>query len=707
MSKTLTVYLAANLKDFNQGMDQAQMKAQGLGGTLSGMLGPAFLAAGAAAAALAVKIGVDGVKAAIEDEKSLASLNQTLLNMGFGAQASEADAFISELSRATGVADDELRPALDLLVRSTGDFTTAQQALSLALDVSAGANKTLDQTVQALGRAYSGNTAGLSRLNAGIDKATLASGDMDAITKQLSATFSGQAQTAAETYQGRMNRLSVAASEASETIGYALLDALDRVSAAFGGTGGLESTLEDTSVAIADMITGTGVMISELAKLTSALNNAESKGSDMGDTIRNIGLTAALAFPPLAGFVLQLEQLGDRGAEAAKESERQAKATQLTVDSYGAAYSAVGQYQRGLAIGSKATEEMTNDTDNLSKALAQLEGRARAAASAWASAYGPVLTALLDVGAVDEFYKRLANLDLGAAPAAASVAKVTDNVNNLGSASEDAADKITKSQQRIYDSANDALTRWQGKLGESVSALEKAQTDIENYSTKIENSLLKAFDLKGTFQAALNKQGELDMTAWITGAVAGIDELNWFGNVLNEIKRTGGPGGQQLADYLASLGPKLGGAMGQAMIDEGLVETFVNMQSVANNAAANLGSQMVPSFLLETESMAADLVQQMAYNVQASAKDLAAIGKEIGKPIGAGMKKEIAEAVADALTAAEKAKTAAQARRQATEAGTALAAVTNQQGVQALQNALNASNARAGYVSNAFGIVLG
>ena len=87
MSKTLTVYLAANLKDFNSGLNEAEAKSQSFSGKLSGMLGPALIAAGAAAAAFAVRLGVEGVQAALEDEKALTALNTTLGNLGFGAQA--------------------------------------------------------------------------------------------------------------------------------------------------------------------------------------------------------------------------------------------------------------------------------------------------------------------------------------------------------------------------------------------------------------------------------------------------------------------------------------------------------------------------------------------------------------------------------------------------------------------------------------------
>ena len=44
--------------------------------------------------------------------------------------------YISATSRATGVTDDELRPAMANLVRATGDVTEAQDLMATAMDIS-------------------------------------------------------------------------------------------------------------------------------------------------------------------------------------------------------------------------------------------------------------------------------------------------------------------------------------------------------------------------------------------------------------------------------------------------------------------------------------------------------------------------------------------------------------------------------------------
>ena len=151
MAKTLTIYLAADLKKFSSGMNQAEGGLRGFTNSLSNMLGPALIAAGAAAGAFATKLAVDGVKAAMEDEQAASKLAQTLQNLNLAHDTKAVEDYIYQLERSLGIADTELRPAYDRLVRSIGDTTEANKALQLALDISAGSGKSLEQVTEALG----------------------------------------------------------------------------------------------------------------------------------------------------------------------------------------------------------------------------------------------------------------------------------------------------------------------------------------------------------------------------------------------------------------------------------------------------------------------------------------------------------------------------------------------------------------------------
>jgi hypothetical protein len=118
----------------------------------------------------------------------------------------------------------------------------------------------------ALSRAYGGQTTALSRLGAGLSKATLKTGDMDEIIAELTNKFSGQALAAAEGYAGQMDRLTVASENAKEIIGKDLLDAMSLI-AGKDGIGGATSAMEGFATEVGNAIYGVGVLISQLRKL--------------------------------------------------------------------------------------------------------------------------------------------------------------------------------------------------------------------------------------------------------------------------------------------------------------------------------------------------------------------------------------------------------------------------------------------------------
>ena len=231
--RSLKLALLADTKDFIQGLDKADKETKTFSSKLDNALqkgAAAFLAVGAAAGAMAIKIGIDAVKAAVEDEKAQKSLAITLKNTtkATDAQVKAVEDYIDKTARATGVADDQLRPSLDRLVRSTQDVTKAQKLQQLALDIAAGTGKDLATVTEALGKAYDGNLGALKRIGVPLDENIVKTKDFDAATKALSETFAGQADAAAETFAGRMARIKIAIDEAKEQLGQALLPLLER-----------------------------------------------------------------------------------------------------------------------------------------------------------------------------------------------------------------------------------------------------------------------------------------------------------------------------------------------------------------------------------------------------------------------------------------------------------------------------------------------
>jgi len=230
-SRTLKLSILADVDQLKKSLNTGSNEVEGFGSKLGGFAkkaGAAFAVAGAAAAAYAGTLLVDGVKSAIEDEAAQAKLATTLENVtgATTAQIKAVEDYITQTALANGITDDQLRPSLDRLIRSTKDATKAQELQSLALDIAAGTGKDLSAVSEALGKAYDGNLGALKRLGVGIDDSIIKSKDFDAAAAALSKTFEGQASKQAETFQGKMARLTVAFDEAKETVGSYVLDAL-------------------------------------------------------------------------------------------------------------------------------------------------------------------------------------------------------------------------------------------------------------------------------------------------------------------------------------------------------------------------------------------------------------------------------------------------------------------------------------------------
>jgi hypothetical protein len=207
----------------NKGLKKAEKDVSAFDKTVKN-LGKTF--AGVFAASTILNYSKNAVKAFMDDEKAAKSLEVALNNLGLGFSAPGIELYISNLQRMYGVLDDELRPAFQTLVTATGDLTVSQNALDTAINVSAATGKSLQTVTLALTRANSGQTTGRSRLGAGLDKALLATGDMNKIMAELNKKFSGQATARLSTYAGQMALLQVYAADAQETIGKGLLDAI-------------------------------------------------------------------------------------------------------------------------------------------------------------------------------------------------------------------------------------------------------------------------------------------------------------------------------------------------------------------------------------------------------------------------------------------------------------------------------------------------
>jgi hypothetical protein len=191
-------------------------------------IGKAFAVATVAVGAFAVKVGVDAVKGAMEDQKQQAALATALRNTtGATDEAIAATtAYLDKLELLVAVDNNQLIPSLQILTQATKDVTQAQALQSLALDISAGTSKDLTSVSLALARALGGNVGALTRLGVPLDANAVKAKDLNAILTSLGETFAGQAEKRAATFEFRMIKLQLAFNQIIDQVGYALIPVL-------------------------------------------------------------------------------------------------------------------------------------------------------------------------------------------------------------------------------------------------------------------------------------------------------------------------------------------------------------------------------------------------------------------------------------------------------------------------------------------------
>jgi hypothetical protein len=220
----------ADLDELKKGTKQAEAEVEGFSDKVA-KFGKAAAAAFAVAGIAATKFAIDAVKNAAADDAAQRKLIETIkasTNATAEQTAAVAD-YIDKTSIAIGVTDDELRPSLSRLIRSTNDVEKAQELLNLALDISAATGKPLADVSNALGKAYDGNSASLGRLGLGLDAAVLKAGNFDTIQKELTQTFGNFAENEAASAEKIWVRLGILFDEAKETLGTKLLPVFVKV----------------------------------------------------------------------------------------------------------------------------------------------------------------------------------------------------------------------------------------------------------------------------------------------------------------------------------------------------------------------------------------------------------------------------------------------------------------------------------------------
>lgn len=290
----------------NKGLKQADsaLKTLGKGFKKLGLTSKLSVAAAVSGITLLSK---KSLAAAIAQEKANKSLQQTLKNIGQEKATKDVLAFTDALQRSSGVSEDKLQPALQKLLNVTENVGAAQEILKRALDISAGSGNSLESVVSALSKAYSGSTGALGKLNLGLDKTLLASGDLNGIMAELQQKFGGQTQVAAQTLSGQLDKLKISAAEATEEFGKKLIVAISQFNAdGSKSLDGIGRNMETFADRAGNAVIGVGAVINDL-KIGLGVLDQQSNGFFSK-------LTQALS--PITLAFKYLEERGKKTAEA-------------------------------------------------------------------------------------------------------------------------------------------------------------------------------------------------------------------------------------------------------------------------------------------------------------------------------------------------------------------------------------------------------
>ena len=579
--------------------------------------------------------------------------------------ALEAAATFAQFGKAAGLADQDLV-----------DFST--DLVTLSADLASFNNSSPEEAITAIGSALRGEAEPLRRYGVLLDDAALkaeamalgifdGTGKLSTQQKVLAAyevilkqttDAQGDFERTADGLANTQRILTAAVGDATAEIGLGLVDAIEAATGAMGGSKGMAEAIEETGTILANFTRGVGANIKSLTELTQKLDDTNSAAKIVGTSIGVLDAalwalkaTSNAVTLGLSDAVLATIDLGDEINISTKRTKELAAAF------------------RALQIDSTIAAE------NVERSNKILSGSVDVATKSQAKqADGLAGFIKLSTQAVDS----------------------TDDLTRATGGAAKATETLTKWELKAA-AAQEILQESEGltaqALDNSVTAFQSATQAVKDYAKSIQRDLLGGIDLGAAFEAQFDDAGQATGTSLVEGFNKQIEQANYFGNVLNSIKAQGAD--KTLIDAIASLGPETGSALGQQLIDDGLVPSINEKWVGVQETTAGLAMGLVPEFMTAGVASAAEMVTGLAQQLEAEQKTLAKLGKNMAKPVGAAFKSRLAKDVAEAVRNVEASATAARAERVAT-AESAQQRITDQAVALAIQNVIRRGDARAG-----------
>jgi len=290
-----------------------------------------FAKVGALGAAVGLAaLARSSVKAALAQEMLDKSVEQSLNSINELGSVASVKTLIADLQTATNITEDQLTPALNGLIISTGNLDKAQNLLSIAIDTSKGSGIDLLTVTDALGKANRGQFRALGNLGLGFNAVTAEEMGLADITDYLTLKFGGAAKRATETFGSKLDDLKISAGEAQENLGSGFITAAEIIIGSSNATDVFGSKLEQLG------LNGGYILVS----IADKVQKISDKFTDIADKIGANKYLKLLLFPsPVVGKVFDLlgDAFGAVVADGKKISDNLKKTVEQTEEQKAAA----------------------------------------------------------------------------------------------------------------------------------------------------------------------------------------------------------------------------------------------------------------------------------------------------------------------------------------------------------------------------------
>jgi hypothetical protein len=511
--------------------------------------------------------------------------------------------FLSALADGLGPALQELTPAFSTIAGVIGGiFTTAVKVLlpPLTAVVTVLANVTaallgFQPVAIAATAVLAAWTIGLIAARVAVIQKSIANVGL-AATFPILTTVTGIATTA-------MVGFRIAVSAALGPIGLiiiAITAATVLLPKLFGGITEVNeayATMKDSAGNAAVAVGQAGAVASNVASVLGVHKKAVQESTT---STEELARSTAYAEQLYAVYAQKAEIAADRTEQIAAQADAAAKALDKSASS---ALSAAEAYALFSVTGyspdptrdernaqARATAIMNASIEAINAARSRLKSAGSGAASAVNDGMKDQVSKFRELGtSITE------HISSGLQRSEMQVSTALDTLitNVLAKAKRTAADPafvdvMSSVADSISKNISDALTT-------AADALEKAQTEAKSWAANMATTLASAFDISGTFKAAIGEDGKLVVSKWQDGVNTAFAQFEWYTNVLRQIKESGG--GDALMQYLVSQGVEQGGAQGQAMLDQGLIPYFNQKLEAVKTLSETTAQAMVPAFL--------------------------------------------------------------------------------------------------------------